>query len=66
MERLEGKIYCLSVNCLDKVWSLNPRPVKSYPALQTVRHRFNNYQAAVLPWRYDAEMGIANSLHTST
>jgi len=32
------------------------RPAKSYTALQTV---------AVLPWRNDAEMGTANSLHAS-
>jgi len=32
--------------------------------LQTDRHRFNIYtQVAVLPWRYDAEMVNANSLH---
>jgi len=32
--------------------------------LQTFRYRFNIYtQVAVLPWRYDAEMGTANSLH---
>jgi len=24
-------------------WSLNPRPAKSYTALQTVRHHFNIY-----------------------
>jgi len=32
--------------------------------LQTVRHRFNIYtHVAVLLWRYDAELGIENSLH---
>jgi len=41
------------------------RPVKSYTALQTVCHRFNIYAVAVLPWRYDAEMGTGNSLHAS-
>jgi len=35
--------------------------------LQTVCHRFNIYtQVAMLPWRDDAEMGTANSLHAST
>jgi len=34
--------------------------------LQTVRHRFNIYAGiAVLLWRYDVEMGTANSLHAS-
>jgi len=41
------------------------RLTKSYIALQTVRHRFTSTQAAVLPWRYDAELGTANSLHAS-
>jgi len=50
------------------VESSNPGPAKSYTALQTVRHRFNIYAIyaiAVLPWRYNAEMGTANSLHGS-
>jgi len=36
--------------------------------LQKVRHCFDIYTqvAVVLPWRYNAEMGIANSLHAST
>jgi len=35
--------------------------------LPTVRHRFNIYAStvALLPWRYDAEMGNANSLYAS-
>jgi len=34
--------------------------------LQTVRHRFNIYaNSTVLPWRYHAELGTANSLHAS-
>jgi len=34
--------------------------------LQTVFHRFNIYESSVLlPWRYDAEMDTANSLHAS-
>jgi len=39
------------------------RPAKSYTALQMVHHRLNIYRG-VLPWRYDAVMGTANSLHT--
>jgi len=50
---------------LREVWSSNPRPAKSYTALQTVRHRFKSTQVAVLSWRYDAGMGTANSLHAS-
>jgi len=43
-----------------------PKTAKSYTALQAVRYRFNMYtQVAVLPLRYNAEMGTANSLHTS-
>jgi len=46
--------------------NLKGRPNLTYTALQTVRHRFNIYACiAVLPWHYDAEMGTANSLHTS-
>jgi len=34
--------------------------------LPTVRHRFNIYASiAVLPRRYDTELGTANSLHAS-
>jgi len=37
---------------------VSQKPVKSYAVLQTVRHRFNIYAGtAVLPWRYDTEMG---------
>jgi len=42
---------------------LSPRPSKSYTALQTVATALTSMQVAVLPWRYDAEMGTANSLH---
>jgi len=43
------------------------RPGKSYTALQTIRHRFNIYASSVaaLPWRYNAEMGTANSVLVS-
>jgi len=30
-----------------------------FTASQMVRHRFNIYAVAVLPWRYDVEMGTA-------
>jgi len=48
------------------VWNSNPVPVKSNTVLQMVRHLFNVVytQVAVLSWRYVAEMGIENSLHT--
>jgi len=38
---------------------------KSYKALQAVHHRFNIYADSCFAWRYDAEMGTANSLHVS-
>jgi len=42
------------------------RPTISYTSLQTARHRFNIYAGnCLLPWRYNAEMGTANSLHAS-
>jgi len=31
----------------------------------TQRCRFNNYARCCVAWRYDAEMGTANSLHAS-
>jgi len=31
------------VTCVQEVWSLNPRPAKSYAMLQMVRHLFNIY-----------------------
>jgi len=34
--------------------------------LQTVRHRFNIFASGCVAWRYDAEIGTANSLHAST
>jgi len=46
-----------------EVWSSNPVPAKSYTALQTVANASTLTQVAVLPWRYDAEMDTANSLH---
>jgi len=49
-----------------EVESLNPKsrsnltqPCKQFVTAST------STQVAVLPWRYDAEMGTANSLHTS-
>jgi len=52
---------------VQEVESSNSRLVKSsYKALQMVRHRFDIDAmpiAAILPWRYDAEKGTANSLH---
>jgi len=47
-----------------EVWSSHLGPAKSYTALQTVRHNIDT--SAVLPWRYDAEMGTAQSLHALT
>jgi len=40
---------------------------KSYTAVQTLRHYFNinTSTVAVMPWRYDAELGTANLLHAS-
>jgi len=50
-----------------KVDSLN---LKGRPNLTQLCKRFattsTSTQVAVLPWRYDAEMGKANSLHPST
>ena len=41
-------------------------PVKSDTVLPTARDRCDiSSKGAVLPWRNDAEMGPANSLHTS-
>jgi len=48
-----------------EVWSSNPEPAKSYTALQRFVTDSISTQVAVLPWRYDAEMGTANSLHAS-
>jgi len=46
--------------------STNWAPHHIYIRLQTVRHRFNIYVTfAMLPWRCDAKMGTANSLHAS-
>jgi len=50
-----------------KVWSSNP---KGRPNLTQRCKRFaialtSTRQVAVLPWRYDAEMGTASSLHAS-
>jgi len=53
------------VHCVWEVWRSNPRPAKSYTALQTVRHRDTSTQVAVLPWRYAAKLYIANTLHAS-
>jgi len=51
---------------VQKVERLNLKPALSETTLQTVRHRFNIMQVAVLPWHCDVKMGIANSLHAST
>jgi len=42
-----------------EVWSLNPGPVKSC----TFVNSSISTQVAMLPWRYVAEMGTANSSH---
>jgi len=46
---------------VQEVWRSNPGPAKSYTALQ--RFTTASTQVAVLPWRYVAKMGTANSLH---
>ena len=44
----------------------NLGPVKSNTVLPTARHRCDiSSKEAVLPWRNDAKMGPANSLHAS-
>ena len=49
-----------------EVWGSNLGPVKLDTVLPTARHRCDIFsKAAVLPWRNDAEMGPANSLHAS-
>ena len=49
-----------------QVWGSNLGPVKSNTVLPTARHRCDiSSKGAVLPWRNDAEMGSANSLHAS-
>ena len=50
-----------------EVLGSNLGPVKSNTVLSTARHRCDSSsEGAVLPWRNDAEMGPANSLHAST
>jgi len=44
---------------------VSQRPLKSFIALQMVRHLFNIYAGSCVALRYDVEMGTANSLHTS-
>jgi len=48
-----------------EVWMSNPGPAKSYIALQRFATASTFTQVAVLPWRYDGEMGTANSLLAS-
>jgi len=42
-----------------------PKPVKSYTALQTVRHRFNIYARSCVALVLRRGVGHANSLHAS-
>jgi len=57
------------INCLQVTWGLEFKSpaTKSYTALQTVRHRFNNQHlrkhAVVWLWHYIAEMTTAYALH---
>jgi len=47
-----------------EVWSSNPGPAKSYPALQTVRHSFNIYAsscAALALWRGDGHRKLVHA-----
>jgi len=47
-----------------KVYNLNPAPTKSYTALQTVCHHFNNYASCVaLELLYVAEIGTTKLLY---
>jgi len=54
-----------------EIWSSNPRPSKSYAALQTARHHFNIYASTivhVLPWRYvtDGHRQLVYTLRRNT
>jgi len=58
-----GRTFNARASCAGGREFVSQRPTKSNTALQTVRHRFTtSTQVAVLPWRYGAEMGTANSL----
>jgi len=48
-----------------EVWSSNSGPAKSTQRCKRCATASTSIQVAVLPWRYDAEMGTANSLHAS-
>jgi len=47
------------------VWSSNPRPAKLVTGCKHFVKASTSTKVAVFPWRYDAEMGTANSLHAS-
>jgi len=45
--------------------SISKTDLFRYFLIQTVRHYLTSTEVPVLPWRYDAEMGAANSLHAT-
>jgi len=53
----------MRVPLVQEVWSSNTESAISYTVLQRFVTVSTSTQVAVLPWRYDAEMGTANSLH---
>jgi len=55
--RLDGRTVNAHASCPGGQELVSQRPAKSYTALQT--------QVAVLPWRYDTEIGTVNSLNIS-
>jgi len=65
-DRLDSRTVNARASCTGGREFVSQRPAKSYTALQT---RFatasTSTQVAVLPWRYDTEMGTTNSLHAS-
>jgi len=68
--RLDGRTVDARASCAGGREFEFQRPAKSYNGSPQCCKRFATASTsfslvAVLPWRYDAEMGIANSLHAS-
>jgi len=60
---LDGRTFKARASCAG---GLEFKSRTGHTELQTTRYRFDILQVAVLSWRYDAELGTANSLHAST
>jgi len=60
---------CVRLTRMPRVWEVESSNPKNRPYLiqrcKRIATASTSAQVAVLTWRYDAEMGTANSLHAS-